>query len=96
MTNITGEISNKVKFDILQENYTDKVNIWMKIQFKDCCSNMDVIIHNVLNKLNENINKKDLLFEDLQEIEQKSIEHIYYFYINNFIKGALPDPFWAD
>lgn len=79
---------NNDKLQILQKNYSSKLHDWMKIQFLDICSDGDQIINVILIKLKnkEKINNKELQY----------IDPIYQSYVNSYLIGENPDPYWAD
>lgn len=77
-------------FNIIKTNFTNELYEWMKIEFSDVCSNGDVCINKLLDDLNSMYSQKN----EVETIEY--ISYIYDRYINNYLKGKNPDPFWAD
>jgi hypothetical protein len=77
----------------LKTKYTPEIHSWLKTQYIDICSDGDVIINSILNQLNKYMNKN---ITDI-DITGKEyfIEHIYGSYINVYLKGMEPDPWWA-
>lgn len=80
----------------LKTNYTPEIHSWLKTQYMDICSNGDVIINSILNQLNKYMNDPSSEKTDI-DITGKEyfIEHIYDSYVNEYLKGMEPDPWWA-
>ena len=83
-------------FNIIKTNFTANLYNWMKAEFSDVCSNGDVCINKLLDELNSiyNIKNKTDVSCDMRQV--CFINYIYDRYINNYLKGDAPDPFWAD
>jgi hypothetical protein len=86
-------ITDVEMFDIIKTNFTNELYEWMKIEFSDKCSNGDLCINELLDDLNSMYNIKNKVEIP---IDIKFINYIYDRYINNYLKGENPDPFWAD
>jgi len=71
-------------------NTDDNLYNWMKIQYMDVCSNGDVIINKILDKLN---NKDHYLEVNMEEI--KYITHIIDTYNDCYLKKQIANPYWA-
>ena len=86
-------ITEEEMFDIIKNNFTDELYKWMKTEFSDVCSNGDECINKLLDDLKSVYiikNETEILFDT------KFISNIYNRYINNYLKGEKPDPWWAD
>jgi hypothetical protein len=94
-------------FSVLDENYSENLHQWMKTQYSDVCSDSDVVINNILDKLSENYKYKTtseksvdnnilLSFNDIPKKDYHCIEHIHDFYANYYLKNKESNPFWAD
>lgn len=78
-------LTNEQMYNELIAVYDDNLHKYMKTQFSDICSNGDIIINNHLNNMN---NKNQIT-------DFKLIDYIYDVYINDFLVGNPPDPWWA-
>ena len=78
-------LTNEQMYNKLITVYDDDLHKYMKTQFSDICSNGDIIINNHLN----NMNQKN------QITDFKLMDYIYDVYINEYLVGNPPDPWWA-
>jgi hypothetical protein len=79
-------------FNIIKEKLTEDLDLydWMKRQFSDVCSSGDVVINELLDELKFN---KEI---QIKEEWMNYIIYVYNIYIENYLNGEDPDPFWAD
>jgi len=70
-------------------NTDNNIYKWMKTYYSDICSNGDIVINMILDKLN---NKITIFTKE----ESNFIDHIYSTYINNYNKDEEPNTWWAD
>lgn len=73
------------KLNKLRNNFTDHLYKWMKIEFSDICSDGDVIINRILDRL------KDGLDQERDDLEY--IEYVYDAYNKKYLRGDRADPF---
>ena len=73
----------------LKDIFTNKLYKYLKIHFSDVCSNGDIIINKILDKL---INNSNSFTKD----ELKYTSYIWDVYNEYYLKNKESDPFWAD
>lgn len=79
------ELQQQYKLNKLRNNFTDHLYKWMKIEFSDICSDGDVIINRILDRL------KDGLDQEIDDLEY--IEYVYDAYNEKYLQGDRADPF---
>ena len=83
---------DNTRFDIIKKNFNSRLYNWMKIQFSDFCTSGDGDVNNLLEDLNRVYCLKT---QSECNVEPKYINYIYDFYVDDYIKGHEPNPFWA-
>jgi hypothetical protein len=79
-------------YNVLRSEMTDDLYTWMKIQYKDVCSNGDVMINMYLDNLyQDNLNNTITI----PTLELRFIVYVYKDWKELYLKGVDADPWWA-
>ena len=79
-------------YNVLRTKMTDDLYNWIKIQYKNVCSNGDVMINMYLDNLyQDNINNT---ITNLT-VELRFIAYVYNDWKEVYLKGVDADPWWA-